>query len=163
MWWPGKTVKTSSVQSKHNRGIPYSNWKLHPVWAFLQATYSTATIATGRIWICSCSILQASKYTTSRGKTLHITTHLEVDNLTGSKGWTDRFKGRNNIIFTTLVSESGNIDSKTDNDWKKTSVTYIMLIRQVNFSIENVVNVLLFMVTPAMREHKTAGSSAPSM
>jgi len=94
---------------------------------------------------------------------LHITTHLEVDNLTGSKGWTDRFKGRNNIIFTTLVSESGNIDSKTDNDWKKTSVTYIMLIRQVNFSIENVVNVLLFMVTPAMREHKTAGSSAPSM
>jgi hypothetical protein len=75
---------------------------------------------------------------------------LEVDNLTGSKGWTDRFKGRNYIIFTILVRESGSIDSKTDNDWNKTLVTYIMLIRQINFSIENVVKVLLFTVTPAI-------------
>ena len=148
MWWPGKTVQTSSVQSKHNSGIPYSNWKLHPVRAFLQATDSTETMTTGRICICSCGILQASKYTTSRGKTLHITTHLEVENVTGSKGWTDRFKGRNNIIFTTLVSENGNTDSKTDDDWKKTSVTYIMLIRQANFLIKNVVKSLTFYCNP---------------
>jgi hypothetical protein len=36
---------------------------------------------------------------------------------------------------------------------KMSSVTYIMLIEQVNFSIENVVKVLLFTVTPVMREH----------
>ena len=76
--------------------------------------------------------------------TLHITTHLVADNLTGSKGLADRFKGRNNIIFKTLVSESGNMDSKTDDDWEKTSVTYIMFIRRANFSIKNVVKVLLF-------------------
>ena len=69
---------------------------------------------------------------------MHITTHLVADNLTGSKGLADRFKGRNNIIFKTLVSESGNVDSKTDDDWENTSVTYIMFIRQVNFSIKKV-------------------------
>jgi DDE superfamily endonuclease. len=78
---------------------------------------------------------------------LHITTHLEADNLTGSKGWTDRFKGRNNLIVTLWTVKEEILIKKHKMTGKMTTVTYIMFIRQFNFSIDNVVKSYLLSKT----------------
>jgi predicted transcriptional regulator len=49
---------------------------------------------------------------------LHITTCLGITNFLVSKGWIDRFKRRQNIVYRTLIGESRSVDPETAKNWK---------------------------------------------
>jgi hypothetical protein len=80
-------------------------------------------------------------------KALHIASHLGIARLLASNGWINRFSKIHKIVYRTLSAE-GMSQSETVGDWKNyyckrlkvmTSVIYIMLTRQVYFSIYNLV------------------------
>jgi hypothetical protein len=52
---------------------------------------------------------------------LHITACLRKPNSSVSRGWIDRFKRRDNIVYRTLLGESTIVNSETAEDCKNTS------------------------------------------
>ena len=52
-------------------------------------------------------------------KALQFAKDLNNDTFKASNGWLDSLLKRNNIVFRTMTGERGDVDTTTNDDWKK--------------------------------------------